>query len=109
MWRHHWRVAASSLPQLLPGDAPNRLEHSDVAEPVHPLRGGQFHGFPGFPGAPAVNQLGFVQPVGGLGQRVVVGVAPAADRGSEDGFGKAFGIAKRQPLQQVNGGFRGRF
>lgn len=38
-----------------------------VDEPVHPLRGSQFHhGLPGFSGCPAVNQHGLVQAVDGL-------------------------------------------
>jgi hypothetical protein len=45
---------------------PDGLEPSDVHEPLLPLQGGQFHGSPGFPGCPAVNPLGFVQPVDGL-------------------------------------------
>ena len=61
-------------------DIPDGFEESDVVEPVHPLQGGQFQGLPGFPGAPAMNQLGFVQPVDGLGQGVVIAVATATDR-----------------------------
>jgi hypothetical protein len=44
-----------------------------VVEPVHPLQGGQFHGFPVIPESPELTQLGFVQPVDGFGQHVVVG------------------------------------
>jgi len=36
-----------------------------VVEPEHPLQGSQFHGLAGFPGCPAVDQLGFVEPVDG--------------------------------------------
>ncbi len=63
-----------------------------MVEPVHPLQGGQFHGLPGFPKRPAVNQLGFVQPVDGLGQSVVVAVATAADRGLYAGLSQPFGV-----------------
>ena len=64
-----------------------------MVEPMQPLQGGQFHGFPGFPGAPAVNPFGLVQPVDGLG------VALAADRGSDAGFGQAFRVPNGQVLR----------
>ena len=90
-------------------DVAQRPHQPVMVEPGDPFQRCQFHRLLGLPWPAPVDDLGLVQPVDGLGQRVVVGVAPAADRGSDAGFGKAFGIAKRQPLQQVNGGFRGRF
>jgi hypothetical protein len=56
---------------------PNRLKQSNVVEPVHPLQGGQFHGFLDFPGSPVFNQLGLVKPVDGFCQRVVLAVLTA--------------------------------
>ena len=73
-----------------------------MVEPVHPLQGGQFHGFPGLPGSPAVNQLGLVQPVDSLGQCVVVAVAPAAHRGPYARLVQAFGIADGNVLPAFN-------
>jgi hypothetical protein len=37
-----------------------------------------------------MNDLGLEQPVNGFGERIVVAVADAADRGLYAGFGKAF-------------------
>ena len=73
-------------------DVPDGFEQSDVVEPVNPLQGGQFHGFPGFPRSPAVDQLGLVEPVDGFGQGVVVAVATAADRGFDASFCQPFGL-----------------
>lgn len=79
-------------------DVPDGLKQSDVVEPAHPLQGGQFHGFPGLSGRSAVNQFGFVQPIDGLGQRVVVAVATTADRGFDASLGQALGVANGQVL-----------
>lgn len=73
-----------------------------MVEPAHPLQCGQLHGFPGLPGAPAVNQLGLVQPVDGLGQRVVVAVAPTAHRGLYARLVQAFGVANGNVLGGFN-------
>ena len=66
-------------------DIPDGFEESNVVEPVHPLQGGQFQGLPGFPRAPAMDLLGFIQPLQGLGQGVVIAVSTAAHRGFNDG------------------------
>ncbi len=66
-------------------DIPDGFEESNVVEPVHPLQGGQFQGLPGFPRAPAMDLLGFIQPLKGLGQGVVIAVYTAAHRGFNDG------------------------
>jgi hypothetical protein len=44
-----------------------------------------------------MNQLGLVQPVDRLGQRVVVAVALAADRGFDARFGQPLGVADQFP------------
>jgi len=49
------------------------------------------------PGSSAVDELGLVEPVETLGQRVV-GVAPAADRGDRSGLGQALGITNAEIL-----------
>ena len=51
-----------------------------VVEPRYPFERGELDCFLGFPGSPAVNQLGLVQAVDGLGQGVVAAVALAAHR-----------------------------
>ncbi len=54
-----------------------------MVEPVHPLQGGQFHGFLGLPRSPAVYQLSLVQSVDGFCQRVD---APKSPRLPTDGW-----------------------
>lgn len=49
-------------------DIPDGFEQAMVVEPEHPLQRSELDGLPGFPGCPAVNQLGLVQTVDGLGQ-----------------------------------------
>jgi hypothetical protein len=44
----------------------------------------------------AVDDLGFEEAVDRLGQRVVVAVANAADRGLDACFGQSFGVFDRQ-------------
>ena len=45
-----------------------------------------------------MDDLGLEQPVNGFGERVVVAVADAADRGLDAGFGKAFSVLDREVL-----------
>jgi hypothetical protein len=49
-----------------------------------------------------VNQLGLVQPVDGLGQRVVVAVTPAAHRRPYACLVQAFGVADADVLGGFN-------
>ena len=60
---------------------------STVVVPVDPLEGGQFDVVEAAPGFAASDQLGLEQPDVGLGQRVVQGVADAADAGCGAGSG----------------------
>ncbi len=50
------------------------------------------------PRAVAADAFGLVEPDHGLGQRVVVAVADAADRGDRAGVGEAVGVADRGVL-----------
>ena len=59
-------------------NVPHGLKEPVVVKPGHPFEGGQFQSFFRFPRCPAVNQLGFVQAVDGLGQGVVVAVTATA-------------------------------
>ena len=63
-------------------DIPAVLVEAAVVEPVDPFSGGQFDFVDGLPGFTRFDQLGFVQAVDGLGQRVVITVATAAPDGS---------------------------
>jgi hypothetical protein len=65
----------------------NGLEQTAMVEPVHPLEGGEFHGFSVAPGTAPMDHLGFEQTDDGLGERIVVTVANAADHGLVAGTG----------------------
>ena len=58
-----------------------------MVEPRNPFERCQLHGFAGLPRSAAMNQLGLVQPVDRLGQRVVVAVALAANGWLDTGLG----------------------
>ena len=79
-------------------DVSDGLEQATVVEPVDPFEGGELDGLEGLPGAAAVDDLGLVEAVDGLGQGVVVAVADAADRGLDAGLGQAFGVSDREIL-----------
>ena len=70
-----------------------------MIEPSHPFKGSQFHGQLGFPRGFAVNQFSFVQAIDRLGQRVVIAVTTAADRGFYPGLGEALGVADADILR----------
>ena len=70
-----------------------------MVEPGHPFQRRQFHRFLGLPRCPAVDQLGLVQPVDRLGQRVVVAVALAAHRRLDAGLGQTLAVADRDVLR----------
>ena len=57
-----------------------------VVEPVDPFGGGQFDLLDGAPRLSGFDQLGFVQPVDRLGQRVIVGAADGTDRRLDASF-----------------------
>ena len=70
-----------------------------MVEPRNPFEGCQFHGFQGPPGYAAVDDFGLLEPVDCLGQRVVVAVALAADRGLDAGLGQPLALADRDVLR----------
>ena len=63
-------------------DAADGFEQAMVVEPGYPFQRGQFERRFGLPRRATVNQLGLVEPVDRLGQRVVVAVALAPTEGS---------------------------
>src|SRR3990167_3959137 len=64
-----------------------------MVEPVHPFQRGHFNRFLGFPRPTAMDELSLVQPVDGLGQGVVVAVAPATYRRFDARLSQTFGVA----------------
>jgi hypothetical protein len=75
------------------------LVEAVVVEPVDPFGGGQFDFFDGAPGLAGFDQLGLVEAVDRLGQRVVVGASDCADTGLDAGLGKALGEPDRGVLR----------
>jgi hypothetical protein len=72
-----------------------------MVEPVHPFQGRELDGVEVLPRPTPMDDLGLVEPVDGLGERVVIAVADAADRGLDARF--------RQPLGVANGDVLGGF
>src|SRR3954463_4873564 len=79
----------------------DRLEETAVIEPVHPLEGREFDVLQASPGTAMPDELGLVQPVDRLGQRVVVGVATAAHGRCDAGIGEPIRVADRQVLRSA--------
>ena len=78
-------------------DIADGLQDTPVIEPVHPCERGEFNGFYRFPRA-SVDELCLVEAVGGLSQRVIVGIANAADRRLDACLGKVVCIFDRDIL-----------
>ena len=74
------QVADSTSVRIQPGDISNRFQNAPVVESVHPVQSGVFHFVYIFPGATVANDFSLVQPVDGLSQRIVVGIAHTSDR-----------------------------
>ena len=83
-------------------DIPDGLQQPPMVEPVHPFQGRELHGVEAFPWSAAVNDLGFVEPVAGLGERVVITVADTADRGLDACFRQPLGVANGDVLFGFN-------
>jgi len=71
----------------------DRLEQPPIVELVNPFQRRVLHGVEGPPRPPSVDHLGLEESDDGLGQRVVVGVADAADRSVDAGLGEPLGVA----------------
>ncbi|GAB4957622.1 hypothetical protein MAHJHV54_48410 [Mycobacterium avium subsp. hominissuis] len=64
------------------------LVEAAVVEPVDPPCGGPFDVIDRAPGLAGFDQLGLVQTVDCLGERVVIGAADRPDRGLDAGLGR---------------------
>lgn len=79
-------------------DVADRLQQAAVVEPVNPLEGRVLDGLERTPRSTPLDDLGFVEPVDGLAERIVIAVADAADRRHEAGLGKPLSIFDRDVL-----------
>ena len=68
-------------------DVADRLEEAPRVEPVHPFEGGELDGLQRPPRTAAADDFGLEQADDGFGERVVVGIADAADRRLDAGRG----------------------
>jgi hypothetical protein len=78
------------------------FEQPAMIEPIHPVERGELDGLEMAPRAFSSNHLGLKQPDDRFGERVVVGIAAAADRRGDPGLGEAIGVAHRQVLGGFN-------
>ena len=63
-------------------DIPDGLQQPPMVEPVDPVQGRELHGVEAFPWPSAMNDLGFVEPVDSLGDRVGITVPTLPTEGS---------------------------
>ena len=80
-------------------DIPDRFEQAAGIEPIDPFEGRELDGLERPPRAAPMDQLGFVEAVDRLGERVVVAVADAADGRLDAGLREPLGVADRQVLR----------
>ena len=83
-------------------DVADGLEQAVVAKPGHPFQRGELDRLLGLPGRVPVDQLCLVQAIDRLGQRVVVAVALAAQRGLDTRLGRPFAVADADVLGEFN-------
>ena len=83
-------------------DIPDRLQQPTIVEPVDPFEGCELDGLEAAPRPAPMNDLGLVEPVDRLGERVVVAVADAADRRFDAGLGQALGVLDRDVLNAAD-------
>jgi hypothetical protein len=79
-------------------DEADGLQEPAIIEPVHPLERRELDGLEVAPRPATMNNLAFVEAVDRFGQRVVVGVADASNRGLDPGLGEALGVLDRDIL-----------
>ena len=91
---HCWLIHPGEVAFLDFGrrDVADGLQQPAIVKPVNPLEGCELDPLEVAPRAPTMNDLGFVEAVDRFGEGVVVGVADAADRGLDPGFGEALRI-----------------
>jgi hypothetical protein len=83
-------------------DIPDRLQQPSIVEPVDPFERGELDGLEAAPRPASVNDLGRVETVDRFSERVVLGVADAADRRFNAGLRQAFGVLDRHVLGGFN-------
>ena len=66
--------------------------------PVHPFECFPFDLTNRLPGSEELDDLGLEQADDAFGERIVIGILDAADRGVDPGLGQPFGVADRQIL-----------
>ena len=74
-----------------------------MVEPVDPFQRCKLDLLDVPPGTVSANDFGFVEPVDGLGQSIVVGISHAPDRGLDAGGLESLGVVDRQILLGFNG------
>ena len=84
------------------GDVSDGLQQPPMVEPVYPFEGCQFNGLKRAPSPAPMNDLGLLKPVDRLGQRIVVAVANAANRGFDPCLGQTLGVFDRHILGEFN-------
>jgi len=79
---------------------PDRPEQASLIEPVDPAECRELHVLQALP-ATTIDQLGLVEPVDRFGERVVIRVADAPDRGRDAGLGQAFRVPDRRSTRSA--------
>jgi hypothetical protein len=80
----------------------DRLEEATIVEPVDPLESGELDGFQQTPWAASTDELSLEQAMDGFGERVVVAIANASDRGFYACLCKAFRVVNRHILRPLS-------
>ena len=81
-------VERGGRPRVNRWDVSAVFVETSAIEPVDPFGGGDLDLVHGAPGPLGPDQLGLVEPVDGLSQRVVERRADSADRGQDAGLGE---------------------
>ena len=81
-------------------DVADPPQQAAVVVPIDPFERGELDGLEASPLPAAADDLGLVEAVNSLGERVVVRVADAADGGLDPFFGEALGVPGRDVLPQ---------
>jgi len=77
----------------------DRFEQATGAKPVDPFEGRKLDGLEGPPWTAPMDHLGLVEAIDRLGERVVIGVADAADRRFDARRDEPLGVAQRDVLR----------
>ena len=80
-------------------DVADGLQQPAMVEPIDPGERGKFDRLEAAPWTAAMDHLGLVESVDGLGEGVVIAVADASDRGFEASLGQPLGVADADVLR----------